>query len=161
MNDDGEIKHPGFDPIQKEILRQYEQGIRTSESLDSKIGIMLGFIFVIIGIISSISNPISLNQSIPPQGIILIAGMALLLIAAFLGFWAYYMRRFQGGADPDELIEMYRMQPDRDFEMIIARKIDESRIHNRDLNREKAKLTKIMFIIFFLALLMIVISRFQ
>lgn len=161
MNDEEEIKHSGFEAIRQEILRQYEQGIRTSESLDSKIGIMLGFIFLIIGIISSIANPISLNQSIPPHVVILIAGMALLLIAAFLGFWAYYMRRFQGGADPDELIETYRTQPNRDFEMIIARKIDDSRIHNLDVNRKKARLTKAMFIIFFLALLMIVISRFQ
>ncbi|MEW5747199.1 MAG: hypothetical protein AB1793_00215 [Candidatus Thermoplasmatota archaeon] len=146
-----------FSIITGEIQRQFDQESRNCESLDSKTGVMLGFVFVSLGLIVSLTEPVADLDSGSYVGHFGILGVISLLVAAFLGVIAFFVREFKGGADIGEIIDIYRKGEPRDYEMIISRKLYDSFLHNHRQNVFKAWFAKGMFIAFLIGLVLVVV----
>lgn len=148
-----------FTPIENEILRQYDQEFRISESHDSKIGIILGFILISIGLSSgSISAP--QVGAIHANLVLNVVGLSLLLLASILGLKAFFIRKYTGGPNIEELIALFREEGlDRDFDMVIAKRLNDSILINKEINQKRVEWIKAMFFTFALAIISIVFSR--
>lgn len=151
-----EGKGDDFSHISGEIRRQFDQEIRNCESLDSKTGVMLGFVFVSIGLIVSLTEPVANIESNNAVEYLGLLGIASLLIAALLGVIGFFVREFKGGPNVSELIKILRKGENRDFEMIISRKLYDSYQHNHRLNHTKALCAKGMFVAFLGGLVLMV-----
>lgn len=146
-----------FSHISDEIKRQFQDELHNCESLDSKISAMLGFIFVSIGLIVTLAEPatdIASDKSAEYAGII---GVASLLVASGLGVIGFFIRKYEGGPEIDDLIKLYRAEEERDFQVIISRKLHDSYKFNHRQNAIKATLAKGMFVAFLVGLVLVVV----
>ncbi len=148
-----------FKPIIDEIKRQYDLQMRIDNSHDTKIGIMLGFILIVLAQITL--SEAFLNEIIKNQIslIIFTIGLLSILYAGYSGIRAYFIRKYNVGPRIYDLVEQYRKGEKRDYNKVISRKIYDAFIENTSISQNKANRIKKMFVSFFIGFVLIIISK--
>ena len=146
---------PTFRIFSDEIKRQYDLQFKVGESHDSKLGILLGFIIVIITQIIFYKDFTNLIVSSK----IFLYGFSVIYFSGVLGAVTYITRRFPGGPEILGLLKQYERGEKRDFDKVISRKIFDSDQEISEINKIKSMIINIMIFCFFLGILFIMISR--
>jgi hypothetical protein len=143
--------------IFKEIERQFDETLKTIDTIDTKIGVMLGFVFVFIGLVFN-KDLLPLVFASPLSVIILfVVGSILIIISVFSGILAIFFRKFQVGPDIDELYDQCRDKPEDYIKGVIAGRLIADKAANKIAIDAKLRWAKRMFGTFFLGLVTIVI----
>jgi hypothetical protein len=145
------------DSIAKEFERQFDETLRRSDAIDTKIGLILGFIFITIGLLINKDLLASVFQS--PQSIIALFGLgvALIIVSVFSGILAIFFRTFQFGPDRNDLYINYNDKPEGFVKGVIAGKLNADAISNFKAIDTKVFFAKVMFVTFSLGLVAIII----
>jgi hypothetical protein len=148
-----------FEPIKREIYRQYDEISKAVDSLDTKIGIGLGFVFLVISqlVVNDIVR-LPDEGNVPSETLLAVLGFAALLLSGLFGLAAFSIRGFGGGPTIPELVEQYLGGEDRNYDMAIARLVYDSHQVNKNHARNKAFWAKSMFIAFLIGMIVVAIS---
>ncbi|MDD9953394.1 MAG: hypothetical protein OXR66_03595 [Candidatus Woesearchaeota archaeon] len=144
-----------FQAIKEEIVRQYEIGRRTDETHDTKAGIMLGFIMLVL---ASIIVREDVLRSIFGNRIATVffsLGVAGILYALYEGFRGYAIREYVAGANLPDLLTQYRKGKKRNYENVIMGAIYNAYKENQKITERKTKAIKRMFASFLSGFLVI------
>jgi hypothetical protein len=148
-----------FNIISDEIKRQYELQMKVDDSHDTKIGIALGFILVVLAQITLSNQFTDLILNNKASMVVFSLGIFGLLYSGYAGIRAYFIRKYHLGPRVSDLIEQYRNGEKRDYDKVIARNIHDAFIENSIISQNKAKYIKKMFILFFVSFIFIIISK--
>jgi len=129
------------------------------DSHDTKIGIMLGFILIVLAQITL--SETFLNEIIKNQIslIIFTVGLLSILCATYFGIRAYFIRKYNVGPKIFDLVEQYRKGEKRDYNKVISRKIYDAFVENTSISQNKANRIKKMFVSFFVGFVLITVSK--
>ena len=157
--DGDKMKDSEFKPIIDEIKRQYDLQMKMDDSHDTKIGIMLGFILIVLAQITL--SETFLNEIIKNQIslIIFTVGLLSILCATYFGIRAYFIRKYNVGPKIFDLVEQYRKGEKRDYNKVISRKIYDAFVENTSISQNKANRIKKMFVSFFVGFVLITVSK--
>jgi hypothetical protein len=145
------------DSIFKEIERQFDETLKTIDTIDTKIGVMLGFVFVFIGLVFN-KDLLPLVFASPQLVILLFfVGSISIIFSVFCGIMAIFFRKFKGGPDIDELYDQYRDKSEDYIKGVIAGRLKADRAANKIAIDAKLRWAKRMFGTFFLGLVAIII----
>jgi hypothetical protein len=144
------------DSIFKELQRQFDETLKGSDTIDTKIGVMLGFVFIFIGLVFN-KDLLPLVFASPPLVILLfIVGSIFIIISVFSGILAIFFRKFQVGPDMDELYDQCRGKPEDYIKGVIAGRLKADKLANTNAIDTKLRCAKVMFVTFFFGLVAIV-----
>ena len=146
------MKSDNFREISEEIKRQYELILSTDTALDTKTGIILGFVILII---VQIITAQSFIASMTKNGISMLLfsfGFSSILLSGFLGFRAYLVRPYEYGPEIPDLITQYRKGEKRDYTQVISGAIYKATRYNFTISEKKATFIKEMFILLIIGL---------
>jgi hypothetical protein len=131
--------------ILDEIKRQYEETIDRANSTDTKVAIILGFIFTTIGLLLD-KDFLSLVFKGSYYNIAFFAlGLILIIYAVYCGIYAVFFRLFSLGPNVADLLKSYAIDPDQDFKLIISGKLLESNQNNKSVIDDKINYGKKTF----------------
>jgi len=153
------MKDSKFKPIIDEIKRQYDLQMRIDNSHDTKIGIMLGFILIVLAQITlseAFLNEVTKNQI---SLIIFTVGLLSILYATYYGIRAYFIEKYNIGPKIFDLVEQYRKGEKRDYNKVISRKIYDAFVENTSISQNKTNRIKKMFVSFFIGFVLITVSK--
>lgn len=151
-------KDPNFKVISNEIKRQFELQMKIDDSHDTKIGIMLGFIIIVLAQIV-LNNPFLNSILLDKYSLIFFSlGIICIIYAGYSGIRAYFIRKYNIGPKISELVKQYKNGENRDYNKVISRKIYDAFVDNSTTTQNKSKYIKKMFISFFVGFVFIVIS---
>jgi len=165
-----------FRPAMEEIRRQHDLQWSIDNAHDDKIGIILGFIFVVLlqivltsDMITTISkNILAIVSSASPSTIainavelgLFAAGLVFILGAAVIGMYAY---RIQTYADIDITTHLERLRANEIdgayFEKAVAHGLRDAFLENATLSARKARGIRWTFLAFFIGIVAFV-ARF-
>ncbi len=148
-----------FHVISDEIKRQYDLQIKIDDSHDTKIGIMLGFILVVLAQITLSKEFTDIIVKNNVSLLVFIIGIFGVLYSGYAGIRAYFIRKYNLGPKISELIEQYKNGEKRDYEKVISRKIYDAFVENSIITQNKAKYIKKMFVSFFIGFMIIILSK--
>jgi len=148
-----------FGIISDEIKRQYESQMKVDDSHDTKIGISLGFIILVLAQITLSNEFTDLILSRQSSMIIFSIGILTLLYSGYSGIRAYFIRKYHLGPRISDLIDQYKNGEERDYDKVVSRGIYDAFIENSIISQNKAKYIKKMFISFFVGFIFIIISK--
>ena len=142
--------------IADEIKRQYDVVLKMDDSLDTKISIVLGFVFLTL-------SQIALNKDF--VGLVLHkypflfgVGLILIIISIIAGVIAYSLREYGHGSSPDWLFTQYKEGKSAEFiNMNILGTIKKDVYDNKNNSKSKAQWVKVMFITFAAGLIILVL----
>ncbi len=138
-----------FHHIAAEIRRQIDVINSTSDSLDTKISIILGFIFLVL---SQIVLRAEIVNAVTSSTIVLIVfsvGLIIIAFSIFSGWRAYYINDYWIGPKISDLITQYKEFGNaRDFNQVISSKISEAIEYNTKVGDKKATHAQRMMISF-------------
>jgi len=146
-----------FNHIADEIKRQYDVVLRLDDSLDTKTGIILGFIFLVIVQITLNVDFIHLVEKGVLHFTIFAVGLSFIVYSVYSGIRAYFIREYGLGPEILDLIAQYENGEKREFVKVISREISDSLSSNMDILQKKAKYAKRMIPTFFIGVLSIII----
>lgn len=154
------IRNPDdLDLIYKEAARQYDVLNDSVNAQSDKIGVLLGFIFLIIVQVSLtndlIDNPFHYQIAL----YIFYLGYLLLLIAAFIGICLFFVRDYPVGHGIVPLMDWFNLKADVNYYQKINDKIVESLGKLISINNERAYYIKSMIIFFSIGVFLVVIPR--
>ncbi|MHB1348170.1 MAG: hypothetical protein ACYCXK_11845 [Candidatus Humimicrobiaceae bacterium] len=157
-----DYKQNSLKAIGDEVIRQFDLLLKIQDSHDAKIGIILGFIILIlvqiflrIGSMKLCFN--SLYQSI--NSIFNIIGFILILYSGIAGLIAYFSRSYNIGPNIDDLIREYEKKSVKDFEKIIYGTINKSYKNNLLVSKRKSSFMNQMMIFFYIGFILIIIPN--
>lgn len=149
-----------FKHIANEIKRQYDVVLRIDDSLDTKTGIILGFIFIVTAQILFNKNLVILATKVLPHIGVFAVGVFLIFFSIYKGICAYTVRAYKLGPEIYKLIALYNnFEKDLDFTELIPLRINKAIKENRLMNTNKSKHVKIMLITFFIGVIWIAIME--
>jgi len=145
--------------IANEFQRQFDETLRRSDAIDTKIGLILGFIFITIGLMIDKDLLVLMFQS-PPSVIALFGlGLVLIIVSVFSGILAIFFRTFQFGPDKDELYSKFNEKPEGYVKGVIAGQLKNAAKANFEAINTKVLFAKAMFVTFSVGLVAIIIIK--
>jgi len=159
-----ETSQLGFAPIASEIRRQFDLEMDFDQSSDTKIGIFLGFIVLVIAQVAFNTNLSSANDWGWLQFILYFTGMQWIIISGWKALRAYGPRKYPIGHKLDSLIEYYsqteKMKTSPVYsEMYISSKIEQASVQVQEIMEEKKRLIHSMQSYFFFGIVIILFSQ--
>ena len=129
------------------------------DSNDTKIGIMLGFILVVLAQITISKGFIDLVFSEFLSQITFCLGFLILLYGGYCGLSAYDVKKYSLGPDLTGLIEQFKEGKVRDYSKAISKETYNALTRNARTTQKKVGYMKTMFEAFFIGLILIILSR--
>lgn len=157
---DLDVDEDDFNHIANEIKRQYDVELRIDDSLDTKTGIILGFIFIVTAQILLNKDFIILATKDLPHIAIFAIGFFSIVLSICMGLCAYFVRKYKLGPEIYELIGLYNnVDEDIDFSELIPIQINKAIEENGIMLTSKSKYVKLMLIAFFIGVMWIAITE--
>lgn len=148
--------------IGNEIIRQYDLMIKIQDSHDAKVGIILGFIILILVQIFLNIKSITLCFNDLFSSITLICsiiGFVLILYSGIAGLIAFFNKVYGAGPNADDLIKEFELNKGKDFEKIIYGTINKAYKQNILISKKKSLYIKQMMVCFFIGFMLIIIPN--
>jgi len=143
--------------IVDEVKRQFGETLRRSDAIDTKIGLILGFIFITIGLAINKDLLVLVFQSPPLVILVFWEGFGLIVVSIFSGILAIFFRTFQFGPNMDEVYTKYNDKPEEHAKGAIAGKLKQDTKANLNAIDTKVLFAKVMLITFSIGLVAIII----
>jgi uncharacterized membrane protein len=144
-----------FNFIAAEIKRQFDLILKADDALDTKTGILLGFIFLTIAQIALNKDLFSLITLNPAKVTVFYLGFLLLIVSIGAGIFAYLTREYEVGVNTEVLFKQFKEGEIRNYNMAIAGEMQNSLIANREKTEKKERYVKTMMVAFPIGLLII------
>ena len=143
------IKHDeDFRLVSDEIVRQFNVQASTYDSNDTKAGILLGFVLLILSTITLNSGFVQAVAADQTSIWFFVAGLLGMAISFILGCMAYFVGDFHNGIKIGDLLNIYKGSEDWNLEMVISRKLFDSVNDNSKILDRKSALIKWSTVVF-------------
>jgi hypothetical protein len=139
--------------ITNELKRQIEILVGYDSSLDTKLGIFLGFIFLVF--IQIIALGVIVSKLSGWELVAYAGAVVVLFVSILIGIVAYVMRGKEGytiGPSITGLLDLYEDDTERDFLQIVRKATLESFLLTLKTTERKAKWTRYMIYVFLVGL---------
>jgi hypothetical protein len=150
--------------LAEEIKRQYDRTLNRADVIDTKAGLILGFLFIAIGLTID-QNFITLVIQSETVSILFVVGLILVVISVVAGIASISFRAFDSGPRLSELLLIEKVPADQredwlnGFEDWISRELQKDNVINDSVVVNKAQYAKVMFITFPIGLLLIIVLK--
>lgn len=156
--------HAGFLPVASEIERQFDLEMQFDSSSDTKIGIFLGFIVIVIVQLAFATDLDGIEEQGAASFILFFTGLQWIAISGWKALVAYGPRKYPIGHDLGNLIRYYsqtrEMRNDAVYsQMYVSSKIEEAGVLAQKMMEEKKRLMKSMQNYFFFGVIIILLSQ--
>jgi len=156
--------HAGFQPVANEIERQFDLEMEFDSSSDTKIGIFLGFIVIVIVQLAFATDLDGIGDQGAVSFILFFTGLQWIAISGWKALVAYGPRKYPVGHDLGNLIRHYsqtrEMRNDAIYsQMYISSKIEEAGLLVQVMMEEKKRLMKSMQNYFFFGVIVVLLSQ--
>ena len=148
-----DFNHIALDEIQK----QRDILLRADDSLDTKIGIILGFMFLVIAQILLNKDFINLVAKDFPHILFIVfaADFIFIIISVFLGIKAYSIRIFDIGPDISDIIQKRQGYEVWNLNKAMLDAVGESIPKICSVHKDKARCVNIMLSMFFIGVIVL------
>jgi hypothetical protein len=151
-----EDKHKDqFEYIASEIRRQADLSNKIDDSLDTKISIVLGFIFLVTSQVILRSELVGLVTQGTPFSCLFIIGFIIIFIAIVAGLCGYFASDYFFGPKIPTLVEDYRRN--RDLNQIISKSLSSGLDSYKKRLRRKAQYLSLMMYLFVIGFILIIV----
>jgi hypothetical protein len=134
--------------------------MRIADSLDTKIGIMLGFAIVVLAQIALVGGITDLGFPNKVAWYVFYVGFLLIAISAAIGTHSYFLRRYIIGSEISELLDHYEKNEPMNYRYSISGNTYKGLIRAREIGERKAFSLKIMFIYFSMGIVLLILSGY-
>jgi hypothetical protein len=158
------VNEPYRDPddfklISEEISRQYDVIMGNAQAQIDKIGILLGFILLII-VQVSLTNDLTDHPFNTDSGKVLFnVGLFMLAVAAFISMIQFFVRKYPVGVKISKLLDSFEKCEDVNYSVMISSKMNKSINELMIICTRRASYIKVILICFAMGVLLIVIPR--
>jgi hypothetical protein len=153
------VHHADFEDIRTEIRRQYDLLVQKDESTDTKTGIMLGFIVIVITQLSLNGDFLTSIQESWISKFSFAVGLGFILYAGYAGFTAFFQRKFYRGVAIARLLAQYRDGRIMDYTAAINSALFQAYQKNLLIAESKRKYISRMMLCFLIGSVSIVLTR--
>jgi hypothetical protein len=150
-----ETEEYDFRAIAAEIKRQFDLVIKADDALDTKTGILLGFILLIIAQVALNKDFFSLITRSSAELAVFFVGFIFLILAAGAGILAYLTREYAVGVNTKVLFGQFKEGEIRNYDMAISGEMQNSLFQNREKMETKDRYIKTMMVAFPIGLVII------
>lgn len=148
-----------FDIIAEEFTRQYGVKADFSQAQVDKIGIMLGFILLILVQIS-LTNDLINKPFNSDLGLVLFdIGFLLIGLSAIIGMAHYFVKEYPIGYNVVKLLNHFKSADEINYKTKIAGAIYNAQLELDNICKKRALSMKVMMIIFSIGVLLVVTPR--
>jgi hypothetical protein len=165
-NEDRAKREQDFDRLSKELQRQFELRLQSDAAVDTKTGVILGFLMLIIiqitlspGIIDTMTSH-SLYTTIS-----FYFGYAFILLAFAAGMYGFWIRKYEVGAEINHksdknpgMFQLWLSKEENHYPMSLFTKIAKAYQYNEEVFENKIKSLRAMLALFVAGFISIFIS---
>ena len=153
-----EEEKANYEIISNEIVRQYANMDNYLTSLDSKSGVLLGFVVLVLAQVFLNLNSVKSVLSYQLSGMLFISGVFLVIVSAFFGIRSFSFRANAEGPELEDLMANFRRGLKRDYRKLIDASIFAATKVNDAIRRDKVFNISLMMYLFATGLVIIVVS---
>jgi hypothetical protein len=153
-----EMNKEHYAHISGEIARQYNVMGADISSMETKCGILLGFIVLVLAQVFLNFNTVKNVTSHTASCFLFVVGVGIIFWSAIFGIKAYMIRGYYGGVDMKEIMDDYRRGKDRNYQQMIDAALFSSTVINGNILKDKVTNIKLMMYAFPIGLATIIIS---
>ena len=137
-------KEQKFEPISREIKRQFDLVLKFDESHDTKIQIFLGFAILVIAQVLLNRDSVRAMTNDGLSLLLFLVGTVALFNSLYHGYKGYNLRLYHIGPEIKSVIDLYKKDPTADMQEEISRMLNDGIEHNIKINEEKVVYIKSM-----------------
>lgn len=159
IKSDDEKRDKDFKLISDELKRQFDILLRFDDSHDTKSGIILGFIMIVIIQISLTTEYTNLVLTKPIALVFFFFGFAVIFCSFLLGVYGFNLRSYNLGPIIKNLENQWKVKKEKNYTKNIFGAIWKAHESNKPIVDKKAKYVKRMLLTFSIGLVFIVLSK--
>jgi hypothetical protein len=159
IKSDDEKRINDFKLISDELKRQFDILLRFDDSHDTKSGIIIGFIMLVIIQISLTMDYTNKVIAKPIASAFFLVGFATIFYSFLVGVYGFNLRTYEVGPKIKNLNRQWRAKKEKDYTKNIFGTIWKTYESNKQIIERKAKFVKCMLWLFSGGLIFIVLSK--